>query len=68
MHSHKRQQTDPAQIEATPTSARTRSSRTWPSSHTDPGARQMMAVTASSAGFVAVGSHGNQPSAWAAIR
>ena len=29
-----------------------------------PGARQMMAVTASSAGFVAVGSHGNQPSAW----
>ena len=29
-----------------------------------PGTRQMMAVTASSAGFVAVGSHGNQPSAW----
>ena len=29
-----------------------------------PGARQMKAVTASSAGFVAVGSHGNQPSAW----
>ena len=29
-----------------------------------PGARQMMAVAASSAGFVAVGSHGNQPSAW----
>jgi len=29
-----------------------------------PGARQMMAVAASSAGFVAVGSHGDQPSAW----
>ena len=29
-----------------------------------PGARQMKAVTVSSAGFVAVGSHGNQPSAW----
>ena len=29
-----------------------------------PGTRQMMAVTASSAGFVAVGSHGDQPSAW----
>ena len=29
-----------------------------------PGARQMTAVTASSAGFVAVGSHGDQPSAW----
>jgi hypothetical protein len=29
-----------------------------------PGARQMLAVTASSAGFVAVGSHGDQPSVW----
>jgi hypothetical protein len=29
-----------------------------------PGARQMLAVTASSAGFVAVGSHGDLPSAW----
>jgi hypothetical protein len=29
-----------------------------------PGGRQMLAVTASSAGFVAVGSHGDQPSAW----
>jgi hypothetical protein len=29
-----------------------------------PGARQMTAVAASSAGFVAVGSHGDQPSAW----
>jgi hypothetical protein len=29
-----------------------------------PGTRQMMAVAASSAGFVAVGSHGGQPSAW----
>jgi hypothetical protein len=29
-----------------------------------PGTRQMTAVTASSAGFVAVGSHGDQPSAW----
>jgi hypothetical protein len=29
-----------------------------------PGARQMMAVAVSSAGFVAVGSHGDQPSAW----
>jgi hypothetical protein len=29
-----------------------------------PGVRQMTAVTASSAGFVAVGSHGSQPSAW----
>jgi len=29
-----------------------------------PGARQMTAVAASSAGFVAVGSHGAQPSAW----
>jgi hypothetical protein len=28
------------------------------------GARQMTAVTVSSAGFVAVGSHGDQPSAW----
>ncbi len=28
------------------------------------GARQMVAVTASSGGFVAVGSHGGQPSAW----
>jgi hypothetical protein len=28
------------------------------------GARQMVAVTASSAGFVAAGSHGDQPSAW----
>ncbi len=28
------------------------------------GGRQMTAVTASSAGFVAVGSHGDQPSAW----
>jgi hypothetical protein len=30
-----------------------------------PGVRQMMAVAASSAGFVAVGSHGDRPSAWA---
>jgi hypothetical protein len=29
-----------------------------------PGVRQMMAVAVSSAGFVAVGSHGDQPSAW----
>ena len=29
-----------------------------------PGARQMTAVAASSDGFVAVGSHGDQPSAW----
>ena len=29
-----------------------------------PGARRMTAVAASSAGFVAVGSHGDQPSAW----
>jgi hypothetical protein len=29
-----------------------------------PGDRRMTAVAASSAGFVAVGSHGNQPSAW----
>ena len=29
-----------------------------------PGARQMLAVAVSSAGFVAVGSHGDQPSAW----
>jgi len=29
-----------------------------------PGARQMTAVAAGSAGFVAVGSHGDQPSAW----
>ena len=29
-----------------------------------PGSRQMTAVAASSAGFVAVGSHGDQPSAW----
>ena len=29
-----------------------------------PGASQMTSVTASSAGFVAVGSHGDQPSAW----
>ena len=29
-----------------------------------PGAGQMMAVAVSSAGFVAVGSHGDQPSAW----
>ncbi len=29
-----------------------------------PGTRQMMAVAASSDGFVAVGSHGDQPSAW----
>ncbi|HEX5288476.1 MAG TPA: hypothetical protein VFX25_06380, partial [Streptosporangiaceae bacterium] len=29
-----------------------------------PGKRQMSAVTASGAGFVAVGSHGDQPSAW----
>jgi hypothetical protein len=29
-----------------------------------PGAREMTAVAASSAGFVAVGSHGDQPSAW----
>ena len=29
-----------------------------------PGTRQMTAVAASSAGFVAVGSHGDQPSAW----
>ncbi len=29
-----------------------------------PGSRQMLAVAAGSAGFVAVGSHGDQPSAW----